>query len=309
MAGLISLPAFTMKGQPEAEPALSDSTGLPGDHFSLEGALDLFKTSASPEDFEKKLNAEHSKVNNLDLNGDGNTDYVRVEDKMEKDAHALILRVDVSEKETQDIAVIEIEKTGSEKAQLQIVGSKEIYGDEKIVEPFEQKDADNSKGPGAKLLSYKVVINVWMWPGVKFIYAPVYTPWVSPWYWGYYPGWWKPWKVRPWRWHWRACRSWHAFYHPVFVHRVVVAHKVYSPFRKTSVVVVNKYKVAHANYHVHKTKSGGKVNSPGKTVGGHTVLKEKKHSGNTMKTAKGGMKKANPGMRRAGGGGGRGKRK
>ncbi len=30
-----------------------DSTGLLGDNFSLEGALEIFKNSDSPEDFEK----------------------------------------------------------------------------------------------------------------------------------------------------------------------------------------------------------------------------------------------------------------
>ncbi|HQX44312.1 MAG TPA: hypothetical protein PK209_07155, partial [Saprospiraceae bacterium] len=38
-------------------------TGLPGDHFSLQGALDLFKKSASPEEFEKLLNTESNQVN------------------------------------------------------------------------------------------------------------------------------------------------------------------------------------------------------------------------------------------------------
>ena len=33
----------------------ADSTGLDGDHFSLEGALELFKDSKSLEDFEKQL--------------------------------------------------------------------------------------------------------------------------------------------------------------------------------------------------------------------------------------------------------------
>ena len=49
---------------------------VPGDDFSLEGALELFKKSASPEEFERILNAENSKVNNLDLNGDGNQDLI-----------------------------------------------------------------------------------------------------------------------------------------------------------------------------------------------------------------------------------------
>ena len=30
-----------------------DSTGLPGDNFSLQGALEMFKKASSPEEFEK----------------------------------------------------------------------------------------------------------------------------------------------------------------------------------------------------------------------------------------------------------------
>src|SRR5688500_20139353 len=54
---------------------------VPGDNFSLEGALELFKQSDSPEEFERLLNSPDSKVNNLDLNGDGYIDYIRVHDR------------------------------------------------------------------------------------------------------------------------------------------------------------------------------------------------------------------------------------
>ncbi len=66
---------------------------------------------------------------------DGETDYVRVIDKMDKDVHALVLQVPVSETENQDIAVIEMEKTGDTTAILQIIGDEDIYGEEMIVEP------------------------------------------------------------------------------------------------------------------------------------------------------------------------------
>ena len=56
---------------------------VPGDYFSLEGALELFKKSSSPEEFERMLNDEDSKVNNLDLNGDGDIDYLRVIDRIQ----------------------------------------------------------------------------------------------------------------------------------------------------------------------------------------------------------------------------------
>ena len=92
-----AFPAFAQ------EDMKSDSTGLPGDHFSLEGALDLFKKSASPEAFEKSLNNEENHINNLDLNGDGEIDYVKVISKQEGDIHIFILQVPVSETEDQDV--------------------------------------------------------------------------------------------------------------------------------------------------------------------------------------------------------------
>ncbi|MBM3415613.1 MAG: hypothetical protein FJY20_04025 [Bacteroidetes bacterium] len=112
-----------------------NSTGLPGDNFSLQGVLQMFKDAASIEDFEKAINTDGNHVNNLDLNGDGETDYVSVIEKSEKDAHVFILRALVSEKESQDVAVIELEKTGAESAVIQIVGDEEIYGEQTIAEP------------------------------------------------------------------------------------------------------------------------------------------------------------------------------
>ncbi|MGB5024809.1 MAG: hypothetical protein WBO44_05625, partial [Saprospiraceae bacterium] len=119
---------------------VSDSTGLPGDNFSLEGALNLFKMASSPEDFEKLLNTESNHVNNLDLNEDGDIDYIRVISKMDQDAHAFILQVPISETESQDIAVIELEKDGKESAVIQIIGDEDIFGIQQIIEPSDGND-------------------------------------------------------------------------------------------------------------------------------------------------------------------------
>ena len=73
--------------------APADSTGMPGDQFSLQAALDQFKKSANLEAFEKAINEEGNRVNNLDLNGDGKVDYVRVESHKEKDAMAIVLQL------------------------------------------------------------------------------------------------------------------------------------------------------------------------------------------------------------------------
>src|SRR3990170_2329950 len=89
---------------------------VPGDHFSLEGALELFKRSDSPEEFERLLNSPDSKVNNLDLNADGYIDYIRVHDRYQGNVHAFIIQAVISESEVQDIAVITLEKLANGKA-------------------------------------------------------------------------------------------------------------------------------------------------------------------------------------------------
>lgn len=248
-----------------AQDNASDSTGLPGDNFDLQGALQMFKKASSPEEFEKLLNEQGNNVNNLDLNGDGEVDYIKVIDKADKDVHAFILQVPVSEKENQDIAVIELEKTGTASAVLQIVGDEDIYGEQTIVEPTDDGDDalingwnySNQSGPAAQT-EYRaagIIVNVWLWPSVRFVYAPGYRLWVSPWRWRHYPGWWRPW--RPLAWH-----TWHPrrmVYHRGFVvvgtHRVVRAHAVYRPFRTTSVTVRTRHSAAVGRYRVTKTKT------------------------------------------------------
>lgn len=245
-----------------------DSTGLPGDNFSLQGALQMFQNAASPEAFEQAINTEGNRVNNLDLDGDGDIDYVKVVSKMDKDVHAFILQVAISEKETQDIAVIELEKTGKETAVIQIVGDEDIYGEQVIVEPDGGGDNaqlmyedpinnSNLSGPNASFgyESPAIVVNVWLWPSVRFIYAPGYRPWISPWRWHYYPSYWKPWRPFAWQ-------VWHPFrvhYHRPFVvvrtHRVIHAHRVYTPYRSTSVVVRNRHSASVNNYRVTRTRT------------------------------------------------------
>jgi len=256
--------AMLMTWSISAQQTGQDSTGLPGDNFSLQGALDLFKKAASPEEFEKALNTESNHVNNLDLDQDDKIDYVRVVDKSDDKAHALILQVPVTEKESQDIAVIELEKNGEESAMIQIVGDSAIYGEEVIVEPSadaKEESAQKGKGPNA---NYEVdepivVVNVWGWPSVRYVYAPVYHPWVSPYHYHYYPPYWHPWPPAAWHvWH-----PYHYHYHSVYVitptHRVVHAHGVYSPYRATSVTVHKHYAtpVNHYRVNTHKTTVHG----------------------------------------------------
>ncbi|MFN0033181.1 MAG: hypothetical protein ACKVOR_13555 [Flavobacteriales bacterium] len=262
--------------------AQEDSTGLAGDHFSLQGALELFSKATSIEEYEKALNTEANHVNNLDLNEDGEIDYVRVENHSEGDAHAFVLQVAVSEKESQDVAVIELEKTAEANAQIQIAGDEELYGKDVFTEPLEEEVKGGKGGPADYTAVRVVVINVWLWPSVRFVFAPAYRPWISPWRWRAYPTWWKPWKPLGWRIHHGHCAHFRMHYHVVSVHRCTRAHGVYHTHRVTSATVHNKYKDAHVK---HKKNTTAKVQNE-KAQSGNGKNETVKRDNTNAKSAK-----------------------
>lgn len=239
---------------------LADSTGLPGDNFSLQGALAQFKEATSLEDFEKRINNKDNNVNNLDLNGDGKVDYVRVVADKKDEAHIVVLQVPVSKAELQDVAVIEIEKDGAESAYVQILGDETLYGETIVVEPKEDGEPSDpgviKKGPAGYTYSYpRFYFNVWFWPCIRFMYAPVYVVYISPWYWDYWPGWWSPWYPYPWRYHYMSCWHYHHHYHYAPYHRATYAHAIYAPRRSRSEVVYNRTQPARDHYRAVQTKN------------------------------------------------------
>lgn len=234
LCGMLSVLALVMSGITSYSQDLEAE--VPGDNFSLEGALELFKKSESPEHFEKLLNSPDSKVNNLDLNGDGYIDYIRVFDRYKGNVHAFILQAVVTENESQDIAVIELEKRSNGKAVLQIIGDEDIYGVETIIEPT----SEVRTYAGARTST--TVVNVWGWPSVQYIYGPYYSAWYSPWTWHAYPVWWRSWRPIA-----------YVHYHPIYVRyrpyysycyerRISHAHHIYHPYRTTSVVVSHRHR-------------------------------------------------------------------
>jgi len=222
----------------QAQGTATDSTGLPGDHLNLSAVLNLFKSSNSLEAFENSLNKEKSQINNLDLNEDGEVDYIRVVAHQSGDFHAIVLQVPINAAESQDVAIIEIEKTGKEQALLQIIGEEWLYGPNYIVEPFEESMNGGEGGPSATEGEWmRVVVNVWFWPSVRFVYRPGYRAWVSPWRWAYYPTWYRPWRPAPLRIYYPRTVVYRNSFHVVRTHRVVRAHRVYTPIRTYSPAV------------------------------------------------------------------------
>ena len=187
----------------------SDSLGMPGDNLDLSAVLSIFKQSSSIEDFEKRLNSADTKVNNLDLNGDNQVDYLRVVDYGKDDFHSIVIQDPVSKSESQDVAVIVVVKKDNNTAHIQIVGDETLYGKDYIIEPENQAPLNSTASKKNKAAdddvyetdnsSTHVMINVWAWPSVGYIYSPGYSYWSSPWYYGYYPGWYSPWRPYGWR--------------------------------------------------------------------------------------------------------------
>src|SRR5512136_3328788 len=77
--------------------------GLPGDNLNLYAVMKLFQESETLEGFERNLNAENSRINNLDLNGDNLIDYITVTDYPDGDVHTIVLRVALGPKDFQDV--------------------------------------------------------------------------------------------------------------------------------------------------------------------------------------------------------------
>jgi len=204
-------------------PALSqtenDSTllGLPGDNLDLYAVLDLFQKSKTIEEFEKSLNLEKTGINNLDLDLDKKVDFIKLVTKNEGDDFTFILQVAVSKTETQDVAVILVSKDKNKKITMQIVGDKDLYGKDYIVELKESKTPAVTANPGYTGTDTVIVsapaktttIVVESAPIVQYVYSPAYVPYVPPYYYGYYPPYFAAFTVMAVGMYWGS----HAYYH------------------------------------------------------------------------------------------------
>ena len=234
---------------------LPDSLGLPGDNLNLYGVLSLFKQSRSVEEFEQLLNTPDNHVNNLDLNNDGQIDYIRVVDYGKGGLHSLVLQDPVNATESQDLAVIETEQRGNGVVHVQIVGDEELYGKNYIIEPQD----GNQQPPQQPMYTQQTVIvnnynpnpsvlvNVWAWPCVSYIYSPGYVYWNSPWYWGYYPHWWNPWYPFSFHAYWYNTYGYRAFHRRVYFNHMAAATHLYYGHRMASPMVHGNI-VNHAYY-------------------------------------------------------------
>lgn len=187
--------ALSLSGIPAFSQADNDSTlsGLPGDNLDLFGVLDLFQKSKTIEDFEKSLNEEKTGINNMDLNLDNKVDFIKVVTKQEGQDFTFVLQIDVSEKEIQDVAVVLVSKDKNGKVVMQIVGDKDLYGPDYVIEPKPASAAvtANPGYTGTEVVTAgapaTTVVVVESAPIVQYVYSPAYVPYYPPYHYAYYP--------------------------------------------------------------------------------------------------------------------------
>lgn len=219
---LLSFPAIS---QSESDTTL---LGLPGDNLDLYAVLDLFQKSKTIEEFEKTLNLKETGINNLDLNLDEKVDFIKVVTKQDDDDFTFILQVDVAEKETQDVAVIFISKDKDKKVTMQIVGDKDLYGKDYVIEP-KPKATPNPGYTGDEPVKESssgtnTVVVVESAPIVQYVYSPVYVPYYPPYYYGYYPPYFAAFTVMAVGIYRHNNYYYHGPYHGGYGHTTVVVH-------------------------------------------------------------------------------------
>jgi len=153
-----------------------DTTSV-ASNFDLKAVAEVFRTSKDLTEFEKRLNDKDEGVNNLDLNGDDEIDYLRVLDHADGNTHVIVIQAVIGKDQFQDVASIDVVQEG-DKVSLQLVGDEDIYGTDYYVEPEEEEEVKD-------------------YPSVQFVFHVGYTPYYSPYYWGYYPPYFHPWPPFP----------------------------------------------------------------------------------------------------------------
>jgi len=145
------------------------------DNLDLRAVASIFGESANLEDFERRLNDPKEQISNLDLNNDGNVDYLRVIESVEGNTHVIIIQSVLEKDVYQDVATVEVEKDSNNQVQVQVVGDVYMYGPNYIYEPV--------------YVSQPVIYNSF-WVGS-------YNPYYSPYYYNYYPSYYYTWNPYP----------------------------------------------------------------------------------------------------------------
>jgi len=96
--------------------------------LDLKAVGELLKKADTAEELEQLLNSPAQGVNNLDLNADGNVDYISVTEYGNDKVKGFSLATEPAPGETQELATIEVEKVSDSEGKMEITGNEQIYG-------------------------------------------------------------------------------------------------------------------------------------------------------------------------------------
>lgn len=139
-------------------------TAKAAEGLDLEAVGELVKQAKDAAELENLLNKQ-SGINNLDLDGDGNVDYISVQEFGSGGNRGFSLTVDLGRGNIQEVATIQVERQGQQ-AVVQLQGNDQIYGTGAVYHSsFSLSDA---------------ILLAWLFQPRPVLY-------VSPYHYGYYP--------------------------------------------------------------------------------------------------------------------------
>lgn len=148
---------------------VSSATDL-NQNLNLDAVAEVFKESENLKEFERTLNDPDVFLNNLDLNGDGEVDFIRVLEEEKEGGRLIILQAILGENAYTDVAYIDIVREEEGDIQIQIRGESSLYGENTYYVPQST--------------------HLSTWPIIISLYDPFYEYYYSPFSWNYYPSWW-----------------------------------------------------------------------------------------------------------------------
>ena len=240
--------------------------------LDLQAVAELFKDAENLEAFEKNLNDPEIGINNLDLDENGEVDFLRVVEHAQDDVRLIILQAALGEDDFQDVATIEVEKSG-EDYNMQVRGNEVIYGVNYYVAP--------------------APVHIRVWPIFGWLYHPYHRPYVSVYRYGHHPRWWRPWRpVHINVYHQRTVRiRTSATFTVTKTSRVKNVHKIsYKPVsstrvkKRTTVTRTRSGKIKQTGRVKRTTTAGGKKTTV--TKAGKRTVNPKTGTSTTVKAGK-----------------------
>lgn len=144
------------------------------ENLDLEEVSKIFGESSDLEDFEKRLNDHENEISNLDLNEDGEVDYLRVIEKVDGNTRNIYVQAVLAEDSFKTVASLVVVKDTNNEVSVKVIGDKTIYGSNYVIVPAFRRVP-------------VVVTRIW---------SPGYRVWVSPYRYGHYPSYYKRRTVR-----------------------------------------------------------------------------------------------------------------